>query len=137
MEVTAVVLVVAALPKLPLQPYGRSATRMPADERPSLVQSVSTLPAFPELDPATNRWRLPADRAGAAPLTASLPAPDPAYVEDTLDQVGQQLLAGFSSYLGQTAREILAPAPAKTAKTAARPDPLEPAAAKRRAFSVR
>jgi hypothetical protein len=100
-ELTALIVGVSLLPKLP---WGQSDQREFADQKPTLADTAQHVfvGKRPSIIPA------------APPTTGPGPFPaDPAYVERRLDQAGQQLLSGFSTYLNRTTREIFQSSPAE------------------------
>ncbi|MEX2174949.1 MAG: hypothetical protein WD872_11345 [Pirellulaceae bacterium] len=99
-ELGVLVLIVTLLPRMQSGPHARAEQGEVADERPSLLTPPRAAP-LPEPD-----WRTAAHRQE---LPQGLPPPDPAYVEQRLDQVGQQLLSGVSSYLSHAAQDFLEP----------------------------
>ena len=121
-EVVIVAAVVSLLPRVPL---GRAAPVAPsdaADERPSLAPQFGQVPLPEPLPPPDGNWRTavsrPAEGSFSLPPQSphwklpprDLPPPDPAYVQQRLDQAGQQLLEGVSHYLSRQAHELLEPA---------------------------
>lgn len=108
-ELTALVVGVSLLPKLPWNELaGRNRNLEIADERPTLTQQPPE--TFFSGQPVVVQSAPP---AGAPPsYYAGNPAQaDPTYVEQRLDQAGQQLLTGVSTYLSRAASELLQPAP--------------------------
>lgn len=109
-EVTAVVLGVSLLPKLPWNELAGTTGRSEiADERPTLAEegTGAYFDQRPIVVNASPPAGTPASYYATGPVT-----PDPNYVEQRLDQAGQQLLSGVSTYLNRTAGELLQPAPA-------------------------
>jgi hypothetical protein len=98
-EITGIVLIVTVLPRIP---WGAASTAGSgediADQRPSLVTPTPALSTH-------QHWRVAPGHQQELPVAA--PEVDPAYVERRLDRAGQQLLSGVSTYVAQTAREVL------------------------------
>jgi hypothetical protein len=109
LEVAAVLIGVSLLPKLA---FNRQATDVSqaqfADQRPSLVE-LATGPSV-VLDQRPTILETPNPKSSLdAFLTENPATQNPAYVEHRLDEAGQQLLHGVSSYLSRTASELLQP----------------------------
>ena len=105
-EITGIVVIVSLLPKIPLGEPSAEGPVAVADQRPSLALPVAKVGVNRNHD-----WRS-AVRRELEPET--IPPVDPLYVERRLDQAGQQLLSGVSSYFTNTAREVLRPNPQRT-----------------------
>ncbi len=114
-------LVVTLLPKLPLGSLSAAPSDAIADQRPSMA------PALRHDEPL--RWRPPNWRTAVSQPEPSvtLPRAETAYVEDRLDEAGEQLVGGLATYLTQHVEEILA-TPAETPLGDSSPDQNSPRA---------
>ena len=105
-EITALVVGVSLLPKLP---WGQAGPSEFADQKPSLAENSPT-------GPSVFVGRRPSIIQSLPPTKTPDPfrtpfSGDPAYVEQRLDYAGQQLLSGVTTYLQRTTDELLRPAP--------------------------
>jgi hypothetical protein len=99
-------LVVTLLPRVPLGSSSAAPREEVANQRPSLLPTaaVPVTLAPPLLPPRAANWRTAVSRPAQ---TSELPPADPAYVERRLDEAGQQLLSGVTTYLSRHAQEVL------------------------------
>jgi hypothetical protein len=116
-EIAGILLIVTVLPRIPWEAASLNGPpEVVADQRPSLV-----IPAVTE---ASQRriWRGAVEKELEP---ASIPPVDPVYVERRLDRAGQQLLSGVSTYVVETARQVLE-SPEATAEAIAPTPPIRP-----------